>query len=162
MPNCNAAVPICGILRGLCSTGLFALMIGCSDLRDNDIASRLANDRSTFERLAKMAKENQLSCFEGTDHVSKCDDPEALPLFETLKKRDGVRSVHMKANVPRVSSGVYFAMVTYGLTTTNSSSKGLLYATTTPLPVVSDTDQHQDIPRRFNPLCGNWYVFATP
>jgi hypothetical protein len=162
MPRCGPVLPVRCILQGLCSFGLFLFLIGCSDLKDSDIASRLASDRSTFERMAKMAEANQLSCFEAPSHVLKCDDPDALPLFERLHKREGVRAVHTKMNVPRVSSGVYFAMATYGPITTNSESKGLLYATTKPQPLVADTDEHEDVPRRFNALDGNWYVFATP
>lgn len=158
MPSPTGTKPVWRILRGICSACFLLSMIGCSNLNDGDIASRLAKDRPTFERLAKMAEERQLSCSEDAGHVLKCDDPEALPLFERLNKSDGVRSVHTKTDEPHVSSGVYFAMASYGLITTNSESKGLLYATTKPMPLVADTDKHEDVPRRFNALYGNWYV----
>jgi len=158
----NRATAVWGRFHHLIVAGLFLVLIGCSELKDNDIASRLAKDRSTFEQLAKLAEEKQLWCAESSDHTLKCNDPDALPLFERLNKHDGVRSVQTKTDVPRVSDGVYFAMVNYGLITTNSESKGLLYSTTRPSPLVHDTGQREDIPRRFNAVSQNWYVFTTP
>ncbi len=153
---------VTGVFRAITSVILFLALGGCSELKDRDVASRLAHDRGSFEQVAKMATSKPLSCSEGSDHALECTDPEALPLFAAINKRDGVRSVQTESGEPRVASGVYFVMTTYGLITTNSWSKGLLYATANPSPVVADTDKHEDVPRRYNALYGNWYVFAIP
>lgn len=97
-----------GIFRTVTAVILFLVLAGCSELKDGDVASRLTRDRGSFEHLAKMATSKPLSCSEGSDHVLECNDPEALPLFAAINKRDGVRSVQTEGDVPRVASGVYF------------------------------------------------------
>jgi hypothetical protein len=153
---------VLAVFGAVVSTILFLVLTACSELKDRDIALRFERDRGGFEQLAKMAATKQLSCSERSDHSLECTDAEALPLFAGLNKRDGVHSVQTESGMPRVAGGVYFVMASYGLITTNSWSKGLLYATAKPSPIVTDTDEHEDVPRRYSALSGNWYVFATP
>jgi hypothetical protein len=141
---------------------LFLALGGCADIRDRDIASMFARDQVTFEGLAQIGISAGLSCYEARDGSLQCSNASARPLFEQLHQKDGVRAIQAKAGGAQAGKAVYFVVASYGPITTNSYSKGLVYATAPLSPLVENTDDHPEVPRRYKPLGGNWYVFTTP
>ena len=133
----------------------------CSNISDNEIAQRFAEHRADFERVAKLGLSTRLSC-QATGSEIKCNSKILNSLFQTLHKEADVQSIEARADIPQLGKSVFFVIADYGLITTNSYSKGILYSTDPISPVVENTGDHDDMRFRFRPIADHWYVFVMP
>lgn len=136
-------------------------LVGCSDVRDRDIASSFENNRAAFERVVKLAISSDLSCQADKGEL-KCNNQGALPTFEELHKKAEVNAIQARKDIPQLGNAVYFVMASYGPITTNSYSKGVVYSTASLSPIVENTANHPDMRFRFRTLDDHWYVFVMP
>jgi hypothetical protein len=111
--------------------------------------------------MAKLGFSTNLSC-QVHDGDLECSDGSALPLFEALNKGATVKAVQARSDIPQLGNAVYFVLASYGLITTNSYSRGVIYSTSDLRPVVRNTGEHPEMRFRFKPLAEHWYVFTMP
>jgi hypothetical protein len=162
--NVRRASQVVGVVNSLfvsCLVLICLTLTGCTDISDQAVSSYFAKNRNAFERMAKLGVSSGLSC-QARGGKLECNEGSALTLFEALHRDADVNAVQARSDIPELGNAVYFVVANYGLITTNSYSKGVIYSTSSLLPVVSNTDEHPEMRFRFKPLADHWYVFTMP
>ena len=148
---------------GLLTCVLLSVVGSCSaEISDLDIAQEFTRNKALFDQIVRIGLSTDLSCYESTGNVATCSNPTATATFDALRSLARIKAIHARHGLPEPGDTVCFVVAEYGMLTTNSYTKGLVYSASALQPIVESTDDHPDLKYRFKRIANHWYVFTMP